>query len=172
MVTVDIKRKRERTKRRPWMRESAGVLPRRARAKSTTRNAALVAWRRDPARIGLALALYGVATALLIQRAPVILGSERSWLVFLPAPVLTLLVEGLQTGTALALVLAYDFVSATAMSMRSVPLNPEEFARYDLVLLSSAHTEFRDPALYRDTKLVVDTRNVVRDDWGPTVIRA
>ena len=45
--------------------------------------------------------------------------------------------------------------------MRSVPLTPEEFARYDLVLLSTAHREFRDPALYRDVKLVVDTRNVV-----------
>ena len=56
--------------------------------------------------------------------------------------------------------------------MESVPLTPEEFARYDLVLLSTAHSEFGDPALYRDVKLVVDTRNVVRDDWGPKVVRA
>ena len=56
--------------------------------------------------------------------------------------------------------------------MRSVPLSAEEFARYDLVLLSTAHSEFRDPSLYRGAELVVDTRNVVREEWGPTVIRA
>jgi len=56
--------------------------------------------------------------------------------------------------------------------MRSVPLTTEEFARYDLVLLSTAHREFYDPALYRDTKLVVDTRNVVREEWAAVVIRA
>ncbi len=56
--------------------------------------------------------------------------------------------------------------------MQSVPLTQEEFGRYDLLLLSTAHAEFHDPALFRDAKLVVDTRNVVRDDWGPKVVRA
>jgi UDP-N-acetyl-D-glucosamine dehydrogenase len=56
--------------------------------------------------------------------------------------------------------------------MRSVPLTPEEFGRYDLLLLSTAHAEFRDPALYRDAKLLVDTRNVVKDEWGPKVVKA
>ena len=56
--------------------------------------------------------------------------------------------------------------------MESAPLTAEEFARYDLVLLSTAHTQFADPALYRQTKLVVDTRNVVRPEWGPRVVRA
>lgn len=56
--------------------------------------------------------------------------------------------------------------------MRSVPLAPEEFDRYDLLLLSTAHAEFRNPAFYRDAKLVVDTRNVVREKWRPRVIRA
>jgi UDP-N-acetyl-D-glucosamine dehydrogenase len=56
--------------------------------------------------------------------------------------------------------------------MRSAPLTAEEFARYDLVLLSTAHAEFRDPALYRDTKLVVDTRNVIGRDWALRVVRA
>jgi UDP-N-acetyl-D-mannosaminuronate dehydrogenase len=46
--------------------------------------------------------------------------------------------------------------------MRPVPLSAEEFAWYDLVLLSTAHSEFGYPALSRDTKLVVDTRNVIR----------
>ena len=56
--------------------------------------------------------------------------------------------------------------------MRSMPLTPEEFGRYDLLLLSTAHAEFRDPALYRDAKLVVDTRNAVRGEWGPKVVGA
>ncbi len=56
--------------------------------------------------------------------------------------------------------------------MRSVPLTAEEFARYDLVLLSTAHREFYDPALYTAVKLVVDTRNVVKEEWGPRVLKA
>ena len=56
--------------------------------------------------------------------------------------------------------------------MRSVPLTPEELARYDLVLLSTAHREFYDPALYAAVKLVVDTRNVVKEEWGPRVLKA
>jgi UDP-N-acetyl-D-glucosamine dehydrogenase len=56
--------------------------------------------------------------------------------------------------------------------MASVPMSAGEFGRYDLILLSTAHSEFSDPALYREAKLVVDTRNVVRDGWGPEVIRA
>ena len=58
------------------------------------------------------------------------------------------------------------------LRMRSVPLTPEEFARYDLVLLSTAHHEFYDPALYGAVKLVVDTRNVVNEEWGPRVLKA
>ncbi len=57
-------------------------------------------------------------------------------------------------------------------AMESVPLTPEEFGRYDLLLLSTAHRSFSDPSLYRDVKLVVDTRNAVRDEWGPKVVRA
>ncbi len=58
------------------------------------------------------------------------------------------------------------------MEMRSVALSPAEFSRYDLVLLATAHHEFRDPGLYVDVKLVVDTRNVVREAWGPKVVKA
>lgn len=57
-------------------------------------------------------------------------------------------------------------------NMRSVPLSADEFGRYDLVLLSTAHREFSDPNLYPNVKLVVDTRNVVREEWGPKVVRA
>jgi UDP-N-acetyl-D-glucosamine dehydrogenase len=58
------------------------------------------------------------------------------------------------------------------LEMTSVPLTAAEFAGYDLVLLSTAHSEFSDPALYRDVKLVVDTRNVVSEEWGPRVVKA
>ena len=56
--------------------------------------------------------------------------------------------------------------------LTSVPLSAEEFARYDCLVLSTAHREFADPALYARTRLVVDTRNVVRPEWGPKVVRA
>ena len=56
--------------------------------------------------------------------------------------------------------------------LTSVPLSAEEFGRYDCVVLSTAHREFANPALYAQTQLVVDTRNVVRSEWGPRVVRA
>ena len=56
--------------------------------------------------------------------------------------------------------------------LTSVPLSAEEFGRYDCVVLSTAHQEFANPALYAQTRLVVDTRNVVRSEWGPRVVRA
>lgn len=58
------------------------------------------------------------------------------------------------------------------LEMRSVPLSAEEFGRYDLIILSTAHKEFKDPALYRRARLVVDTRNVVGGDWGPRLVKA
>ncbi len=58
------------------------------------------------------------------------------------------------------------------LKMKSVPLTAEEFGRYDLVLLATAHREFRDADLYRNVGLVVDTRNVVRPEWGPKVVKA
>jgi UDP-N-acetyl-D-glucosamine dehydrogenase len=59
-----------------------------------------------------------------------------------------------------------------ALGLQSVPLSAEEFARYDLILLATAHREFMDPALFGRATLVVDTRNVVGPDWGPRVVRA
>ena len=58
------------------------------------------------------------------------------------------------------------------LEMRSVPLTAEEFGRYDAILLSTAHREFADPALYRLARLVIDTRNVVGPDWGPRLVKA
>jgi UDP-N-acetyl-D-glucosamine dehydrogenase len=47
------------------------------------------------------------------------------------------------------------------LEIESVPCTPDEFAKYDAVLLSTPHHQFKDAALYRDAKLVIDTRNVV-----------
>ena len=63
--------------------------------------------------------------------------------------------------------------------LSSVPCTAEEFARHDVVLISTAHSDFRDAALYRKTRLVVDTRNVLAPLGyggdgapGPEVVRA
>ena len=58
------------------------------------------------------------------------------------------------------------------LGLRSVALTREEFARYDAILLATAHREFNDPVLYADTTLVIDTRNVVKGTWGPRVVKA
>jgi UDP-N-acetyl-D-glucosamine dehydrogenase len=47
------------------------------------------------------------------------------------------------------------------LSLASVPCTPEEFGRYDAVLLSTPHEQFKDPSLYRDVGLLIDTRNAV-----------
>jgi UDP-N-acetyl-D-glucosamine dehydrogenase len=63
--------------------------------------------------------------------------------------------------------------------LSSVPCTAAEFARHDVLLISTAHSDFRDAALYRDTRLVVDTRNLmaplglgVPGAPGPEVVRA
>jgi UDP-N-acetyl-D-glucosamine dehydrogenase len=55
--------------------------------------------------------------------------------------------------------------------LKTVPLTAEEFSRHDCLVLSTSHSEFSDPALYAQARLVVDTRNVVRSEWGPRVVR-
>jgi UDP-N-acetyl-D-glucosamine dehydrogenase len=47
------------------------------------------------------------------------------------------------------------------LAMASVPCSAEHFARYDALVVATAHDAFKDRELYRDVKLVVDTRNVV-----------
>jgi UDP-N-acetyl-D-glucosamine dehydrogenase len=47
------------------------------------------------------------------------------------------------------------------LGLESVPCTPEEFARHDAILVSTPHSQFRDGELYRDAKLVIDTRNCV-----------
>ncbi|HEX9985057.1 MAG TPA: nucleotide sugar dehydrogenase [Thermoanaerobaculia bacterium] len=47
------------------------------------------------------------------------------------------------------------------LDLASTPCTAEEFAKYDAILVSTPHTAFKDQALYAQTKLVVDTRNIV-----------
>ena len=58
------------------------------------------------------------------------------------------------------------------LGLRSVPCTPEELAKYDAVLISTPHAAFKDATLYRDAKLVVDTRNVVPNGAARVVVRA
>ena len=43
----------------------------------------------------------------------------------------------------------------------SVPCTAEEFARYDAVVVSTAHSDFKQPELFRSVRLVIDTRNLM-----------
>src|SRR2546428_12333809 len=47
------------------------------------------------------------------------------------------------------------------LGLRSVPCTAEEFARYDAVVISTPHRLLKDPRLYREVRIVVDTRNIV-----------
>jgi len=47
------------------------------------------------------------------------------------------------------------------VGLESIPLGAEAFGHYDAVVVSTAHDQFRDPALYRDVRLVVDARNLM-----------
>jgi UDP-N-acetyl-D-glucosamine dehydrogenase len=45
--------------------------------------------------------------------------------------------------------------------LRSVPCDPEAFARFDALVVATAHDDFKKAELYRNVKLVVDSRNMV-----------
>jgi UDP-N-acetyl-D-glucosamine dehydrogenase len=47
------------------------------------------------------------------------------------------------------------------LGLKSVPCTPETFAGFDAVLVATAHEEFKNPELYRNVKLVVDSRNMI-----------
>jgi UDP-N-acetyl-D-glucosamine dehydrogenase len=47
------------------------------------------------------------------------------------------------------------------LGLESVPCTAEEFARYDAIVVSTPHKQFKVPSLFRDAKLVIDTRNIV-----------
>lgn len=56
--------------------------------------------------------------------------------------------------------------------LRSVPCTANEFEKYDAVVLTTAHKQFSDPVLYEKVRLVVDTRNIVRQREGMTLVKA
>jgi UDP-N-acetyl-D-glucosamine dehydrogenase len=47
------------------------------------------------------------------------------------------------------------------IQLHSVPCTAEAFSGYDAIVLSTGHKQFRDPSLYAEVSLVVDTRNAV-----------
>jgi UDP-N-acetyl-D-glucosamine dehydrogenase len=60
--------------------------------------------------------------------------------------------------------------------LTSVACDAATFARYDVVVVSTAHDVFRDAALFSGTRLVVDARNAVAplfaDGGGPRIVKA
>jgi UDP-N-acetyl-D-glucosamine dehydrogenase len=62
------------------------------------------------------------------------------------------------------------------LGLESIPATPEAFGAYDAVVVSTAHDHFKDKRLYRDVRLVVDTRNVVASLFpggeGPRIVKA
>jgi UDP-N-acetyl-D-glucosamine dehydrogenase len=61
-----------------------------------------------------------------------------------------------------------------SLNLSSVPCDNATFRSYDALLVSTAHGQFKDPALYAGVDLVIDTRNIVQPaPAGPsTVVRA
>jgi UDP-N-acetyl-D-glucosamine dehydrogenase len=58
------------------------------------------------------------------------------------------------------------------LGLSSVECSADEFARYDAVLVSTPHSQFKDPALYAKARLVIDTRNIAPRDGSVTIVRA
>ncbi|HYS52868.1 MAG TPA: nucleotide sugar dehydrogenase [Thermoanaerobaculia bacterium] len=47
------------------------------------------------------------------------------------------------------------------LQLESIPCSAEAFEEFDAVVIATAHSQFHDRNLYRRTKLVIDTRNIV-----------
>ncbi len=63
------------------------------------------------------------------------------------------------------------------LKMTSVLCTAEAFAPFDVLVLATGHEQFKDPALYRSVKLVVDTRNIISSLFasragGPRIVKA
>src|SRR5687768_3836060 len=58
------------------------------------------------------------------------------------------------------------------LGLQSVPCTAEELGRYDAVIVSTPHTQFKDPELYANVKLAIDTRNIIPVNRGVRVVRA
>jgi len=59
------------------------------------------------------------------------------------------------------------------LGLESIPCTAEALGKYDAVVVSTPHSQFKDPALWSQVKLAVDTRNIVpRGVAGLDVVRA
>ncbi|MEA2235617.1 MAG: UDP-N-acetyl-D-glucosamine dehydrogenase [Thermoanaerobaculia bacterium] len=59
------------------------------------------------------------------------------------------------------------------VGLRSIPCTAEAIGQYDAVVVSTPHTQFRDPSLWAKVRLAIDTRNIVpRGVAGLDVVRA
>jgi UDP-N-acetyl-D-glucosamine dehydrogenase len=58
------------------------------------------------------------------------------------------------------------------IQLESVPCTAEEFAKYDALIVSTAHSQFFDQQLYASVSLVIDSRNIVADGSAARVVRA
>src|SRR2546428_4587904 len=58
------------------------------------------------------------------------------------------------------------------LGLKSVPCSAEEFARYDAILVSTAHSQFRGPSLYRNVQLAIDTRNIIPPNGRTRIVHA
>ncbi len=54
------------------------------------------------------------------------------------------------------------------LGLTSVPCSRESFASYDAIVISTAHSLFKNPELYRDAQIVIDTRNIVAPSAVPS----
>ena len=62
------------------------------------------------------------------------------------------------------------------LGLRSVPCDAGTFSKYDALVVSTAHDRFKNAELYRGTRLVVDTRNLLAplfpEGGGPRIVKA
>ncbi|MGA7614250.1 MAG: nucleotide sugar dehydrogenase [Thermoanaerobaculia bacterium] len=58
------------------------------------------------------------------------------------------------------------------VGLESVPCTPESLGTFDALVLSTAHSQFREAALYANARLVVDTRNAVGAGVAARVVKA
>ena len=55
--------------------------------------------------------------------------------------------------------------------LKSVPITPATLKRYDCVVIATAHAEFPYPEILRHARGIVDTRNALRGQRSPKIIR-
>jgi len=56
--------------------------------------------------------------------------------------------------------------------MSTAPCTKVEFARYDALVVATAHSAFKDPSLYERARLVIDARNIVRPSSAFQLVKA